>query len=121
MAPCKEKNILANLGEVRKETRRGERIPGRRKMTEAARQGDEMDKRLEGQGGQGRCAHRCTEEADGIPGALKWWPAVFPSRAVEEEVRARLLRGTTSVTSWGGGEAAAIVVRIEGQKVGAEL
>jgi hypothetical protein len=63
----------------------------------------------------------CTEEAGGIPGALKWWPEVFPSRAVEEEVRACLLRGTTSVTSWGGGEAAAIAVRIEGQKVGVEL
>jgi hypothetical protein len=63
----------------------------------------------------------CTEEAGSIRGALRWWPEVFPSRAVEEEVRTRLLRGTTSVTSWEGSEAAAIAVRIEGQKVGAEL
>ncbi|KAJ7737847.1 hypothetical protein B0H14DRAFT_3168259 [Mycena olivaceomarginata] len=58
----------------------------------------------------------CTEEAGGIRGALKWRPEVFPSMAAEE-VRARLLRGTTSVTSWGGGGTAAIAVRTEGRKV----
>ncbi|KAJ7331493.1 hypothetical protein DFH08DRAFT_1021659 [Mycena albidolilacea] len=51
----------------------------------------------------------CTEEAGGIRGALKWRPEVFPSMAAEE-VHAPLLRGITSVTSWGGGGTAAIAM-----------